>query len=273
MSLLSSMLRFETPVDQPPAASAYVDPSPSQLSQSSHGQRSASILPLASLKSATAPISSRFSPWLLALAYPLGCRALMPFYFRDIEVAGQDNVPRSGPVILAPTHRSRWDALVIPYVAGYYASGRHLRYMVTQDEVVGLQGWLIRRLGGFPINTRQPAIASLRHGMDLLEQGEMLVIFPEGDIFRSDEVQPLKPGLARLAVQAEMSQPHLGVQVLPISLHYSDPTVPWRCRVKVCIGAPLAVADFCAGASKANAKELTAQLQTDLQHLAQRCLS
>lgn len=218
-------------------------------------------------KPQAAPAPSRFSPWLISLAYPLGRYGLMPFYFRRIEVTGQQYLPRSGPIILAPTHRSRWDAMLIPYAAGKDIAGRHLRFMVSADEVVGVQGWFIRRMGGFPIDTKRPAIASLRHGVELLQQGEVLVIFPEGNIFRDDLIHPLKPGLARLALQAEVSQQNLGVRIVPISIRYSHPLVPWRCRAKIHIGSPLQVSDYFCGSPKQNAKYLTADLFEALSQL------
>nr|RNJ65055.1 MAG: 1-acyl-sn-glycerol-3-phosphate acyltransferase [Leptolyngbya sp. IPPAS B-1204] len=212
-------------------------------------------------------IDSRPSPWMTPLAYALGSWVVLPSYFR-IHVTGQENVPRDGAVILAPTHRSRWDALVVPYAAGRFATGRDIRFMVTADEVKGLQGWLIRHLGGFPVNPRQPAIASLRHGLEILQNREMLVIFPEGGIFRDKQVHPLKPGLARLALQAEASQPDLTVQVVPVYLDYSQAFPTWGCKVNVRIGKPLQVADYTQGKPKSEAQRLTADLATALKRLA-----
>lgn len=212
---------------------------------------------------------SKVSPWLAALAYPLGRHLILPSYFCKIEVIGQENIPRTGPVILAPTHRSRWDALMMPYATGRCVSGRDLRFMVTEDEIKGVQGWFIRRLGGFAVNPRHPSIATLRYGVELLRQGEMMVIFPEGNIFQDNEVHPLKAGLARLAVQAESSQPNLNVKVVPISLHYT-PIVPrWRCRVRVNIGTPLSVSNYCQGSAKQNAKHLISDLTTAMTELDQ----
>ena len=95
------------------------------------------------------PINSRVSSWLTRLVYPLGCYVVMPLFFGKIEVTGQENIPKTDPVIVAPTHRSRWDALIIPYAVGKLVSGRDLRFMVSANEVKGLQGWFIKRLGGF----------------------------------------------------------------------------------------------------------------------------
>lgn len=215
-------------------------------------------------------IDSRISPWLSAIAYPLGSNILLPSFFGDIEVRGQANLPGSGPVILAPVHRSRWDALIIPHVTGPRITGRYLRFMVTSDEVKGIQGWFIRRLGGFPINPRRPGIASLRYGIELLRQGEMMVIFPEGGIFRDAQVHPLKAGLARLAIQAEQGHPGLGVKIVPIYLCYSRALPVWGTQVKVNIGPPLSVDRYVTGSFKNDARKLTAELQRHLMHLGQQ---
>lgn len=219
------------------------------------------------------PTTSRCSPFLTPLAYFLGQRFLLPFYFGKIEISGQENLPTTGPVILAPTHRARWDSLVLPVAAGRPVTGRDLRFMVTADEVRGLQGWLIRRLGGFAVNVRRPTISSLRHGIDLLLEEAMLVIYPEGGIFRDNRVHRLKPGLARLAVQAEAIKPQLGAHIVPVSLHYNHPFPTWRSRVRISFGQPIAVADYLgsdltAEALKANAKQLTGDLQTALVQLS-----
>ena len=213
-----------------------------------------------------ATVTSRVSPWLAPLVYFLG-RRLLSLFFGRIEVTGQENLPTSGPLILAPTHRSRWDALFIPAMTGRGVTGRDLRFMVSADEVRGIQGWFIRRLGGFPVDTKHPAITTLRHGVELLQQGEMLVIFPEGNIFRDGSLHPLKPGLARLAVSTESSHPGLGVKIVPISICYSQPVPHWGCDVQIRIGSPLQVADYCTNSVKQNAKHLTGELEAALKNL------
>ncbi|MGC9527007.1 MAG: lysophospholipid acyltransferase family protein [Limnospira sp.] len=216
------------------------------------------------------PAHSDVSPWLSAIVYPLSRCGVLPLYFRKIEVKGRENLPREGPVILAPTHRSRWDAFIVPYAAGPYVTGRHSRFMVTSDEMRGLQGWVIRKMGGFAVNQKHPAIATVRHGVELLRQGEMLVIFPEGNIFRDRQVHDLKPGLARLALQAESHHPNLGVKIVPMSLHY-DPIVPhWRTKVNVQIGSPLEVGEYAQGSPKQAAQRLMGDLSRCLVELDRR---
>lgn len=212
-------------------------------------------------------IKSRLSPWLAPIMYGIGEKIVLPFYFGNIEVIGQENIPKAGPVVLAPTHQARWDSLLVGLLGK--RAGRYLRFMVTADECLGLQGWFIRRLGGFPVHVRKPSVKSLRHGVQLLQEKEMLVIYPEGNIYR-DRIHPLKPGLARIALRAERSRPNLDVKVVPISVAYSDPCPKWRGSAKVCIGEPISVSAYKSGTCKLQSKNLTADLQSILMELAQQ---
>jgi len=213
-------------------------------------------------------VDSRFSPWLTPVVYPLACCLVLPSYFRSIKVTGQEFLPAEGPVLLAPTHRSRWDALLVGYAAGRSVTGRDIRFMVSANEVSGLQGWFIRRLGGFPVDPCHPAIASLRYGVEILQNGEMMVIFPEGGIFRDNLVHPLKSGFARLALQAESLSPGLGVKIVPIGLRYGHPYATWGCGVQIHIGKPLKVSDYNQGPTKQSARALTHDLEVMLKHLS-----
>ena len=225
-----------------------------------HSQPTSDVMP--------GPCHSKLSPWFAPLAYKIGENILLPNFFRSIRITGEENIPASGPVVFAPTHRSRWDALVVGLV-GHRTTRRYLRFMVTADECIGLQGWAVRRLGGFPVDVRRPAIATLRHGVQLLQNRQTLVIFPEGDIFREKPIQFLKPGLARLALQAEQSTPNLGVGVVPIYLDYDSSYPSLGSSVEVRIGQPLAVTDYLAsGSAKQQATLLTTDLKRSLEALA-----
>ena len=103
-----------------------------------------------SLNSESDELNSRISPWMARILYPLGCYLVLPLFFGKIQINGQENIPLQDPVIVAPTHRSRWDAFIVPYAIGRLVSGRDLRFMVSANEVTGFQGWVIRRMGGFP---------------------------------------------------------------------------------------------------------------------------
>lgn len=215
-------------------------------------------------------VTSQVSPWLTRLAYPLRF-VVFPTYFGRIDITGQENLPKHGPVILAPTHRSRWDSVMIPYATGRHVTGRDLRFMVSIDEIKGFQGWFIRRLGGFPVDPKNPGVSSFRHSVELLRQGEMLVIFPEGNIFRDNVVHPLKPGIARIALQAQ-SKVEEDVHIVPISLYYSQEEVGWGTDVNITIGKAIRVADYRNEPPKKATLKLTANLETALKTLDQETI-
>ncbi|MEI7951947.1 MAG: lysophospholipid acyltransferase family protein, partial [Synechococcaceae cyanobacterium ELA182] len=129
-------------------------------------------------------LGTGISPWLAPLAILLTDDLALPGYFDRVRVLDRQHLPREGAVLLAPTHRARWDALLLPHAAGRRVTGRDCRFMVTIDEMKGLQGWFLHRLGCFAVDQGRPTLASLRYAIDLLGMGQQLVVFPEGRIQR-----------------------------------------------------------------------------------------
>jgi 1-acyl-sn-glycerol-3-phosphate acyltransferase len=216
----------------------------------------------------TDELNSRVSPWLAKLLYPLGCYLVIPGFFGKIEIFGQENIPRHDPVIVAPTHRSRWDAFIVPYAIGRLVSGRDLRFMVSANEVKGIQGWVIRHMGGFPVDTERPQLNSVRHSIELLKsKQEMLVIFPEGGIFNDYQIHPLKRGVAAIALQAETDKSEIGVKILPVGIRYSQPYPTWGADVRVDIGVPITVKKYHGKSLRQSSQKLTTALQESLEQL------
>ena len=214
-------------------------------------------------------IESRISPWVSRFLYYLGSYFIIPTFFGEIEITGQENIPQDNPVIVAPTHRSRWDAFIVPYSIGRLVSGRDLRFMVSANEVKGLQGWFIRRMGCFPVDTQRPKATSVIHSLELLQDDDMVVIFPEGGIFRDDKIHKLKRGAAFIALQFQLEQYHKEVKILPIVIRYSQPYPSWRTRVSVNIGVSLKASDYLEKSFRSSSQKLTQALQTKLQEIAE----
>jgi len=205
------------------------------------------------------------NPWLAPVAMVLTQDvALKGFFGGGLTVLGRENLPDDGPVLLAPTHRSRWDALMLPHAAGRRVTGRDCRFMVTSDEMTGLQGWFLHRLGCFPVNPRKPAAASLRFAVDLLEGGNQLVMFPEGKINQNDPAMRLMPGLARLTALAEGQG--VAVQVVPVGIAYGHAKPRPGDQAALCFGPALRLA----GPEREQIKALTAELSEQLQVAEQR---
>ena len=182
-------------------------------------------------------LSSGIDPFWAPLAMCLTQDLALRLYFRERIVLGAEHLPTHGPVLLAPTHRARWDALMLPMGAGRRVTGRDCRFMVTRTEMVGPQGWFLHRLGCFAVDQGRPSLTTLRFAIDLLGAGEQVVVFPEGRINRTDEPIRLQQGLARLAQLAT----HHGVpvQVVPVGLAYSEARPRLRGKAVICFGPAL----------------------------------
>jgi 1-acyl-sn-glycerol-3-phosphate acyltransferase len=181
-------------------------------------------------------------------------------YFGELKVLGREHLPKDGAVLLAPTHRARWDALMLPWAAGRRITGRDCRFMVTADEMQGLQGWFLHRLGCFPVNQGRPTLASLRFTVELLAAGQQLVVFPEGRIRREDGPIRLHQGLARLALLA--ASQGVDVPVVPVGIAYGHPNPRLGDGASLCFGAPLRAAGQGREAALAFGAEVAAAMES-----------
>ena len=142
-------------------------------------------------------------------------------------------------IILAPTHRSRWDGLVLTMAMGRRVTNKDCRFMVTKSEMKGIQGWFLKRLGCFSINQLSPSLSALRYSINLIEKGEQLVVFPEGKINKHGKKLVLKEGLYRLARLATKKTE--SVIILPIGIAYSKVSPKFRSEFCLYIGPPISM--------------------------------
>jgi 1-acyl-sn-glycerol-3-phosphate acyltransferase len=206
----------------------------------------------------TVPESAKVAPWLYWSLFPIH-RAFLNLYFSQITIQGRENLPKKGPMILASNHFSRWDPLVLALL-----SREPLRFMTRSDQMTGIQGWLVRKLGGFSVDSTRSNVSSIRCAIDLLHTGKKIVVFPEGGIVRDEPLRALKPGLARLILQAEATlEQEICVPVVPIALHYS-PTSSLRAKVFVYIAPPLFIEQHRQQTDKQTAQALTKTLQKEI---------
>ena len=152
------------------------------------------------------------------------------------------SIPSDSTIILAPTHRSRWDGLVITMAMGRRKTNKDCRFMVTKSEMRGIQGWFLKRLGCFSINQLSPSLSALRYAIDLIEKREQLVVFPEGKINRFGKKLVLKEGLYRLAKLA--TKKTTSISIIPIGIAYSK--VPPNFRGEFCLsfGKPIPINEY-----------------------------
>jgi 1-acyl-sn-glycerol-3-phosphate acyltransferase len=164
-------------------------------------------------------------------------RTIFRLFFRIYgrwEVIGRDNVPKAGPVIIAPNHVSFAD----PPLVGA-ALTRECRFMARHDLWdKKIMKWLMPRIGAFPVHRGKMDRQAIRLGLEALAQGYALVVFPEGA--RSDDGK-LQRGELGTALFVQKS----GAPVVPTAVIGAYEMLPphakklTRSKVKCVFGKPL----------------------------------
>lgn len=163
--------------------------------------------------SATAPSAAYWAcypPVTLMLRGVLRC--LAPRY----RVTGRGNLPRSGPVLLAPNHIADVDPPVV-----MLSACRPLWFMAKRELFeMPVLGKFISFAQAFPVERGGADRVALKRAETLLKAGQGVVVFPEGRLSENGELQPLLPGVALLALRA-------GVPVVPVGLWGTNAILPY----------------------------------------------
>lgn len=181
------------------------------------------------------PVIGRGDPALYAALRVFCACVLVPLYRYSVQ--GGAHVPASGGVILAVTHKSWGDPVLTAM-----AFRRPLRFM-AKSELFGSRffGRLVTTLGAFPINRGTADIEALRASLDIVADGGMLLMFPEGHRYHDDHVHEFHAGIGMLALRS-------GAPILPVALkgtrRLMDGGVPRFPRVRVVIGPPVDLSDI-----------------------------
>ena len=190
-------------------------------------------------------------------------------YWR-VEIRGRENVPGSGPFVIAPVHRSNIDTLLAGCV-----TRRRIRFM-GKDSLWKYRwsGALFTSLGAFPVHRGTPDREALRICEEALREGEPVVLFPEGTRQAGPKVQPLFEGAAFVAARA-------GVPIVPVGIGGSEWAMPKGSRrivpvkVAIVVGEPIPAPERPAGGrvSRRAVAELSEVLSSRLQGLFDEALT
>jgi 1-acyl-sn-glycerol-3-phosphate acyltransferase len=184
-------------------------------------------------------------------------RVVTRVFFRQIEVAGLEHVPRTGPVLFAGNHPN---SLIDPILI-ITTCGRKVHFAAKDTLFKGrLMRAVLRGLGAVPIKRRDDhgAVdndAAFSAMFAVLREGSAIGIFPEGLSHDESQLARLKTGAARLALGANVP-----VQIVPCGLTFIHPK-RFRSRVLVQFGPPIAVD------TSQDVRSLTGQIETSLRRL------
>ena len=194
------------------------------------------------LKKKNFDIFDEVNPFLGLIAMFITQDIVIKIFFKEKKIINNNySIPKNNSVIFAPTHRSRWDGLILTMAMGRRVTKKDCRFMVTNSEMMGIQGWFLRRLGCFSINQISPSLSVLRYAVNLIVKKRQLVVFPEGRINKYGRKIALKQGLFRLARLA--TKKTRSISIIPIGIAYSEVSPRFRGKVSICFGEPLIIHD------------------------------
>ena len=146
--------------------------------------------------------------------------------FYKVEVKGLENVPEKGPVLLCANHLGQMDMFFIGYRI------KPLVRWVAKEELFRnpILAAIITKLGAIPIKRGKTDVSSTKRIFKLLDEGEIVGIFPEGTRTRGKDKSKItvKPAFVKYALES-------GAPVLPVAL---QGTYKPFSKVKVVFGKP-----------------------------------
>ncbi|HYH02392.1 MAG TPA: lysophospholipid acyltransferase family protein [Bacillota bacterium] len=145
------------------------------------------------------------------------------------QVSGHENIPTSGPVILAANHVSNWDPLLLG------SAVKRQVHFIAKEELfrIPIVGLLLHAWGTFPVRRGRGDREAIAKSLEILKTEKVLGIFIEGGRNKGnpDEMRP-QSGAAMLAT-------HSGAPVVPVALINTDRLFK---KMRVVIGKPLTFA-------------------------------
>lgn len=151
-----------------------------------------------------------------------------------IKVIGRENIPKElGGCIIASNHISNND----PPFVGIVFKGKYT--FMAKEELFRnrLFGWLIRKLGAFPVKRGAKDFAAIDAAIESLHKGRTFIIFPEGTRSKTGELGKPKSGVSLIAVRAQ-------APVIPVYVKYGRKK--FRRNALMCIGEAIPREEFAA---------------------------
>ena len=142
-----------------------------------------------------------------------------------VEKNGEENIKEKGAYLICANHRSNWDAPIL------VSNLKRKVYVMAKAELFKNKfiKWFGRKCCVFPVKRGMRDIESIKYSLNLLKDGEILVIFPEGTRNGMEKNGKAQNGVAYMAIRT-------GVPVIPVRI--PGEMKPFK-KVKLNIGEPL----------------------------------
>jgi 1-acyl-sn-glycerol-3-phosphate acyltransferase len=163
------------------------------------------------------PLDGHLTPLISTVAF--GARTIARSVTRVRVEGAIDEIPRTGPVILAANHISNGDAVIIGAWLTKFL-GRRIHWLGKKEMFDWpIVGWIARNGGVHPVDRAAADVDAFRMAERILAEGHVLMVFPEGTRSPTGELQKPKDGLAMIALRS-------GAPIVPIGIANTDRVWP-----------------------------------------------
>jgi cytidylate kinase len=168
------------------------------------------------------------------LLYRMTYSVLRPLwrFCYSMRAVGVDNFPRTGPVVVACNHKAMTD----PFMLGINLP-RQLHYM-AKSELWKFKplAWAMEQFGTFPVSRGEADRAAIKRGLDILDQGEVLGLFPEGHCNKGEGLASLRGGISLFSMRE-------GVVTVPAIMRGTERAfkhgLPHFPKIDIVVGEPI----------------------------------
>jgi glycerol-3-phosphate O-acyltransferase/dihydroxyacetone phosphate acyltransferase len=170
------------------------------------------------------------------------CRFALGIFFRRIEVVGRERLPDAGPFLVVANHvNGLIDPLFVfgPLRLRVRMLGKSTLWKIpVLAQLLDLAGVLPVHRPGDPGADPARNRETFERCFGELARGGRIAVFPEGTSHDDPRLRPLKTGVARIVLGAELARGPLGVRVVPVGLVFEQ-RERFRSRALVVVGEPI----------------------------------
>ncbi len=171
-------------------------------------------------------------------------------FYRKYKVVGKENIPKGKPILFAGNHQNAFlEGAILGYVT------RSPIYFLARSDIFKKKAasFMLTSLNALPIyrerdgaDYRDKNEEVFEQFYDLLAKNRRIVIFPEGNHGKHQQLRSLKKGIFRIAVGAEAKYNNeLDVQVVPVGINYGK-FENMGGDLLIQFGTPIAIKDYIA---------------------------
>lgn len=169
------------------------------------------------------------------------------FYTKRVKISGKENIPKKGAILFTANHPN---GLLDPLLIASNIN-RKVHFLVKADvfknpKIATIFDWL----GMMPVYRIRDGIRQVNKNnlifdkcRNLLKNGKVLLIFPEGSHARKRTIRPLSKGFTRIIFGALDENPDLKIHVIPVGVTYQNSS-KYPSEVAIQIGKPILANNF-----------------------------